>query len=52
MKLKDFVPNNIYIIEDQGFYRVIIGYTNTRREAMDIARLIQAAGVLSNPYNY
>ncbi len=52
MKLKDFVPNNIYIIEDQGFYRVIIGYTNTRREAIDIARLIQAAGVLSNPYNY
>ena len=52
LKLKDFVPDNIYIVEDQGFYRVIVGYTNTRREAMDIARLIQASGILSNPYNY
>lgn len=52
MKLKDFVPDNIYIIEDSGFYRVIVGYTNSRKEAMDIARLIQASGILSNPYNF
>jgi hypothetical protein len=33
-------------------FRVIVGYTNTRREAMEIARIIQASGILSNPYNY
>ena len=52
IKLKDFLPDNIYIIEDQGLFRVIVGYTNTRKEAMDIARVIQASGILSNPYNY
>jgi cell division protein FtsN len=52
LKLKDFVPDNIYIIEEQGLYRVIVGHTNTRKEAMDIARIIQASGILSNPYNY
>ncbi len=52
MKLKDFVPDNIYIIEDQGLFRVIVGYTNTRKEAMDIARIIQASGILANPNNY
>ena len=52
LKLKDFVPDNIYIIEDLGMFRVIVGYTNTRKEAMEIARIIQASGILSNPYNY
>lgn len=52
LKLKDFVPDNIYIVPDNGLYRVIVGYTETRKEAMDIARVIQASGILANPYNY
>jgi len=52
IKLRDLVPDNIYLIEDKGFYRVIVGYTNTRKEAQNIARIIQASGILSNPYNY
>jgi len=52
LKLRNFVPDNIYIVEDQGLYKVLIGYTNTRNEAMDIARVIQASGILSNPNNY
>jgi hypothetical protein len=46
VKLKDLLPDNIYIIKENGLYRVIVGYTSTRSEALDIARLIQASGVL------
>ncbi|OIP84411.1 MAG: hypothetical protein AUK44_02480 [Porphyromonadaceae bacterium CG2_30_38_12] len=49
IKLNSVVPNNIYIIEEKGFYRVIVGYTKTRKEAMNVARIIQATGVIANP---
>ncbi|MBP6610687.1 MAG: OmpA family protein [Paludibacter sp.] len=51
VKLKDFVPDNIYIVQENGVHRVIIGFTNTRDEAMDVARLVQASGILANPAN-
>ena len=52
IKLKDLLPDNIYIIQDNGLFRVIVGYTQTRKEAVDVARVIQASGILANPYNY
>lgn len=52
IKLKDLLPDNIYIVQENGLHRVIVGYTNTRKEAIDIARIIQASGILANPYNY
>jgi len=51
VKLKDFVPDNIYIVQENGLHRVIVGFTNTRDEAMDMARLVQASGILANPAN-
>lgn len=51
IRLKDFVPDNIYIIEDKGWYKVVVGYVNSYDEAMNVARLIQASGILSNPNN-
>lgn len=51
VKLKDFVPDNIYTVFENGVHRVIVGYTNTREEAMNVARLIHASGILSNPQN-
>lgn len=51
VKLRHVLPDNIYIVNDNELYRVIVGYTNTRSEAKDIARVIQASGILANPYN-
>jgi outer membrane protein OmpA-like peptidoglycan-associated protein len=49
LKLKDLLPDNIYIVPENGLFRVIVGYTKTRKEATDIARVIQASGIIANP---
>lgn len=51
LKLREFVPDNIYIVPENGMYRVIVGYTETRQQALDVSRVIQASGVLTNPEN-
>lgn len=52
LKLKEFVPDNIYIVPENGLFRVIVGYTETRQQALDVSRIIQASGILSNPENF
>jgi outer membrane protein OmpA-like peptidoglycan-associated protein len=49
-RLRSIFPENIYLVEEDNFFKVRIGYMNTRKEALKMASIIQTSEILKIKY--